>query len=363
MATKNRAPTSDQSVSGSWTGTAGSRYTVVDDYPDSTPTDYLEHGTTAGYLTFGFTAFDVPSGSTGISVQVRFYDAEPASGNNRSACRITVGGTNYDSAYHNPAGTTYTARSYEWANNPKSGSAWTVDDVNGVGTNALQYFGFFSGDANPKYRVSCIEIQVTYTAPVTDRFGKVSWAEMEAPNAARGARVSWAEAEVPTAPRKGQVSWAELETPNGARGGRVSWAELETPDVPPRQAEVSWAELEVPSLGNAAQISWAEFEAPLAPRKGLVSWAELETPLAPRRLLESWAELEVPLAPRRLLGSWAEMEFPADPRRIGQVSWAELQVPDKSRMLLSWAEFDAGGGASGPGSHILERVMHWFRRR
>ena len=196
------------------------------------------------------------------------------------------------------------------------------------------------------------------------RQGRVSWAEMESPNAPRRARVSWAEAEVPPGARQGKVSWAELETPPGARRGRVSWAELETPNVPPRQAKVSWAELEVPELSatdRKGQVSWAEFEAPLAPRKGRVSWAELEAPLAPRRVLNSWAELEVPLSPRRVLASWAELEVPPDYNRRGQVSYAELQVPEKSRLLLSWAEFDAGQGA-GPESNILWRLMHWFRR-
>ena len=190
-------------------------------------------------------------------------------------------------------------------------------------------------------------VDFSQTLPLQRR-GRVSWAEMEAPTAPRRARVSWAEAEVPTAPRR----------------GRVSWAELETPDVPPRRGQVSWAELEVPELSatdRKGQVSWAEFEAPLAPRKGRVSWAELEAPLAPRRVLNSWAELEVPLSPRRVLASWAELEVPPDYNRRGQVSYAELQVPEKSRLLLSWAEFDAGQGA-GPESNILWRLMHWFRR-
>ena len=197
------------------------------------------------------------------------------------------------------------------------------------------------------------------------RRGEVSWAEMEVPTAPRRARVSWAEAEVPPGARGGRVSWAELETPPGARAGRVSWAELEAPDIPPRRGQVSWAELEVPELSatdRIARVSWAELEAPLAPRRAVVSWAEHEVPLAPRRVLNSWAELEVPLAPRRVLASWAELEIPPDYNKRGQVSYAELSVPDKSRLLLSWAEFDAGQGA-GPDSNILWRLLHWFRRR
>ena len=63
MATDARNPTSDEAVSGTWTGTAGSRFAVVDDYPDSSGADELTHGTTAGNLTFGFSAFAVPAGA------------------------------------------------------------------------------------------------------------------------------------------------------------------------------------------------------------------------------------------------------------------------------------------------------------
>ena len=96
-------------------------------------------------------------------MQVRYYDAEPSNGNNNCAGRLKVGGNYYNAATHNPSGSTYTARSDNWATNPKTAASWTVDDVNGVGANALQAFGFYSGDANPAIRFSCVELQVTYT--------------------------------------------------------------------------------------------------------------------------------------------------------------------------------------------------------
>jgi len=175
VTTQIRAPTSDDSVAGTWTGTAGTRYQAVDDYPDTTPADYLEHGTVAGNIAFGFAAFNISAGSTGISVQVQYYDAEPAAGTNRSYARLKVGGNYYNhGSYHNPAGTTYTAREYGWATNPKTGLDWTVDDINGVGANALQAFGLYTSDANPKWRVSCIQLQVTYTPPAAGGSATVS---------------------------------------------------------------------------------------------------------------------------------------------------------------------------------------------
>jgi hypothetical protein len=165
MATVSRAPTSDEAVSGTWTGGVGVRYAIVDDYPDTTPTDTLTHGTTAGNITFGFSAFSIPAGSTSISVQVRYYDDEAATGANNVGGRLKVGGNYYNAATHNPS-TTQTARSDNWATNPKTTAAWTVAEVNGTdGTNALQAFGIVSTDANPTFFITSIEVQVTYTPP------------------------------------------------------------------------------------------------------------------------------------------------------------------------------------------------------
>jgi hypothetical protein len=51
-----------------------------------------------------------------------------------------------------------------WPLNPKTGIAWTVNDVNGVGANALQYFGYIT-EAGVGYTctVSRIYIKVDYT--------------------------------------------------------------------------------------------------------------------------------------------------------------------------------------------------------
>jgi phage gp45-like len=140
---------------------------VVDDYPDTTPTDTLLHGTTAGNLTFGFSAFSIPSNATSISVQVLYYDQKTASQAAASAGRLKVGGSYYNATTHNPA-TSYTSRSDDWATNPKTGAAWTPAQVNGTdGTNDLQAFGFFSNDASPTINFSSVQLQVTYSVAVT----------------------------------------------------------------------------------------------------------------------------------------------------------------------------------------------------
>ncbi len=160
--TASRNPTSDEAVAGTWDGTAGSRYTLVDDHPDSAGTDYLTHGTTAGNLTFGFSAFSVPAGSSITNVQTIYYDQKTASQAAAAAGRLKVGGAYYNATTHNPA-TGWTLRTDTWTTNPKSTASWTVDDVNGVGANALQAFGFFSNDASPTIRFSSVIVQVTYS--------------------------------------------------------------------------------------------------------------------------------------------------------------------------------------------------------
>lgn len=169
MPTQNRAPISDFDVAGTWSGAVGSRYTLVSDYPDTTGANFLAHGTAAGNIAFGFASFAIPANAFAISVQVRYYDAEPSNGSNNLAGRLRVGGTYYPAASHNPAGATYTARSDNWAVNPQTGVAWTVPQINGIGANALQNFGLVSTDANPIIRISSIELQVTFSfVPLVD---------------------------------------------------------------------------------------------------------------------------------------------------------------------------------------------------
>jgi hypothetical protein len=176
VATDSRNPISDEAASGTLSGTASSRYVLVDDYPDTTPADYLQFGTTTAQITFGFSPFAIPARSTINSVTVQYHDSEPSSGTNNAAGRLKVGGSYYNSATHNPSGTAYTARSNTWATNPKTSAAWTVDQVNGTdATNALQAFGIGSTDSNPTFRVSGVQLVVDYTPPVaistiTDNF-------------------------------------------------------------------------------------------------------------------------------------------------------------------------------------------------
>lgn len=160
MTTQQRYPTSDEATTGTWA--TAPFWSAVDDASD---TDFITcTGLTSGRgrQTFGFSVFTVPAGATGISVAVNFRGKKAASQAANVGAALKVGGTYYNAAGRNPA-TSFTAYTDTWATNPKTAAAWTVDDVNGVGANALQAFGGTTSDTTPNVSVSSCEIVVTYT--------------------------------------------------------------------------------------------------------------------------------------------------------------------------------------------------------
>lgn len=167
--TVTRVPTNDDTVSGTWTGTAGSRYTVVNDYPDTE--DYLSHGYTSGYITFGYeTINNVPPDATNISVSVKYYERKGTGTTCTSAARLVVGGAAYNASTHVVGYTGFELKTDTWATNPKTSSAWTSDDINGVGSNALSKIGWYSTDANPYIYYASMQLEITYdseTGPIT----------------------------------------------------------------------------------------------------------------------------------------------------------------------------------------------------
>ena len=161
----SRGPTSDEALSGTWDGTPGSRYTLVDDHPDDAGTDYLTHGTAAGNITFGFPPFTIDSENTIQSVAVLYYDQRTSGAPANAAARLKVGGSYFNASTHAPANGTWTLQTDTWTQNPATSADWTVDQVNGTGANALQAFGFFSSDANPTVRFSSVIVRITFSGP------------------------------------------------------------------------------------------------------------------------------------------------------------------------------------------------------
>ncbi len=162
-----RDPTGDATTNGTISGTPGSRYMAVDDYPDTAGNDYLEFGTASfSRITFSYSPINLPIGTTISSVQVFYYDAEPAGGVNAVQGRVKVGGLEYSDATHDPSGTTYTLRTYTQNLNPKTGLSWTLDEINGDDpTNSLEAFGVSGSDSNPVWRASSVQLKVSCTLP------------------------------------------------------------------------------------------------------------------------------------------------------------------------------------------------------
>jgi hypothetical protein len=157
MALITRNPTSDISALGTWSGTSGSRYTLVNDYPSTDTGDLLNHGTSAGSILFGFQQISLPTGTTINAVHILYYDREAASGNNNFGSQIRIGTTTYSSATHNPT-TTTTLQTDTWTTNPATGTAWTAATVANINA-----FGFRSTDANPVVSLLSAVIEVDYT--------------------------------------------------------------------------------------------------------------------------------------------------------------------------------------------------------
>lgn len=158
MATQERNPTSDISATGTWSGSSGSRYTLVDDYPDTTADKLTLTGFSGGNINFGFSAFTVPGGAKINYVAVRYYDATPAGGLNPQA------GAKLGSTEETPHVliTTPTFREARWYKNPSGNVLWTVSAVN-----ALTSFGIHSPSANPGVDIYSIQIGVDYEPPPT----------------------------------------------------------------------------------------------------------------------------------------------------------------------------------------------------
>ncbi len=170
MAIQRRLPNADDFVQ--WSRSAGAdNYLLVDDPvgshdSDSTYTYAPVNGTVAD--TFEFAVFTIPAGATINSVTLKGYFRYEVNGITHLHLRMTIGGTIYPSAEKNPQAT-YGLESWERTTNPKTTIAWTVDDVNGVGANALQFFGYYNDTlADIVTRCTQIYLEVDYTPlPVT----------------------------------------------------------------------------------------------------------------------------------------------------------------------------------------------------
>ncbi len=171
FALQDRLPTSDRNVAGRWNGvgcesggggTGGSLYPCVDD-PIGSPndsTDYIQIRNRSGKeAIFGFSPFTIPSGATIQFVRVT-YVAIANGGSADIKAALRVNSTIYTQPTSQSLSSAWATYSYDWVVNPRTGTAWTVADVNG---SALQGMGVYSGNGDES--VTQIYVTVGYQPP------------------------------------------------------------------------------------------------------------------------------------------------------------------------------------------------------
>jgi hypothetical protein len=119
---------------------------------------------------FNFSQFTVPTGGTisDLTVFIRAADVS-STGTNNIIPRLKIGGIYYDGTAYDPPQTSFNTNGYTWLNNPATGAAWTIADIN----SSLQQFGVYSTDLNPNIRVSTVYAAVTYTTAAANRYSAV----------------------------------------------------------------------------------------------------------------------------------------------------------------------------------------------
>jgi hypothetical protein len=167
-------PGSDHSSSGTITRVGGSgsdSFSTV--ASNDGVTSYLQFGSTNAQALFGRGSWWMNPATTAITnVAVQFRAMKMAAGTtaSRMTVVIDVGGTIYTSAaaVTNPSVTAWTQYTHTFATNPKTGVAWTPEDLNDPASpNGLRAFGVrqTAADAAP---IGVTEVLLKVTTPATN---------------------------------------------------------------------------------------------------------------------------------------------------------------------------------------------------
>jgi len=156
-----RYPSGDISRSGTWDKTTNMFSYVDEQGAHDSNSSYLRHGTTAGYVLFSFPAFDVAADEDIQNLTVTLVARDDSRGTNKMQPAIRVGGQDYlTTSTSTEVSSGYGTISYIYTTNPRTGQPWTVNQINGIGTNTLQGFGVRSADASPRIRLTQVYAEV-----------------------------------------------------------------------------------------------------------------------------------------------------------------------------------------------------------
>lgn len=139
MATQERFPTGDGALS-EWDPVSND-WQNVDEDPHDSDTTFISTSAAGNDDLFTFTVFSIPEGDTIDSVQVAFTGRLAAGTSGLVRVSVRVGGTVYYAGAGDTLDSSYNLFTRNFFTNPATGLDWTVDDVNGVGSNPLEQFG------------------------------------------------------------------------------------------------------------------------------------------------------------------------------------------------------------------------------
>ena len=168
-------PNSNISVPAGWTvfPVATNAWADVDEAASDSDATYIQNNNTTSPVILGYNPADVdppgedPSGTITVTVKVRAKRS--ASGSTRNiAGVIRIDGVDYESNTSS-IGTSYSLYSFAWTTNPKTGAAWTWNEIKGIaGSGNLQSFGVKAAanyTSAPYPRVTQVYLDVSVTIP------------------------------------------------------------------------------------------------------------------------------------------------------------------------------------------------------
>lgn len=160
-------PSADGDIleAGTWTrypagGTLASKVTTHDG-----DTSYIQAKDNACEAVLSFPQA-IPSTAQNIRARVEVVSKNVASGTSTMRGIVRIGDTNYYAGKANRTNTVYASTAFsQWITNPATGLAWTPDQINGVGADAIQGAGVGVTDSDPNIRFSFIVLYVWYDDP------------------------------------------------------------------------------------------------------------------------------------------------------------------------------------------------------
>jgi hypothetical protein len=164
MTTQTRVPTADGYVQ--WLRSfeyETSNYGNVNEYPSIDDDHYNYDAIMLEQDYFTFAPFSVPAGATIQSVKI-YVRGKCQYDQDLIGCNLGFHGTQLYGKSDN-FGTSFEEKVFTWTDNPRTALPWTVDCVNGVGSEYLEVFGYIvlgMDDLGNRY-VSRIYIEVAYT--------------------------------------------------------------------------------------------------------------------------------------------------------------------------------------------------------